>query len=131
MVTVEGLTAFQLFVFVLQTCRFGLSWDSSDLPLSSTPSTSPVWSFLLVLIFPFGDFSILVLLVVFWKTGRMLCTGFDETPLQREYPLRLITSGYPVSSGCHSLCQEEVDFLLYSGFSFWNSCLQPDSPHCR
>lgn len=58
MVTVEGLTAF-LVVCVRDMCRFGLSWDSSDLPLSSTPSTSPVWSFLLVLIFPFRDFSIL------------------------------------------------------------------------
>lgn len=58
MVTVEGLTAF-LVVCVTDMCRFGLSWDSSDLPLSSTPSSSPVWSFLLVLIFPFGDFSIL------------------------------------------------------------------------
>lgn len=52
--------------------------------------------------------------------------------LCKQYPLRLITSHYPVSSGYHSLCQE-MDFLLYSGISLSGTAVSSQIPHsvCR
>lgn len=53
--------------------------------------------------------------------------------LYKQYPLRLITSRYPVAGGYHSLCQEEVDFLLYSGISLSGTAVSNQTPHivCR
>lgn len=109
-------------------CRVWLSWDSSSLLLSST-SLSLSGSFLLVLIFPFRDSSILCV------TGDIL-EGWEDVVcwfLTKQYSLKLITSHYPVSSGYHSLCQEVVDLLLYSGISLSGTAVSNQIPHtvCR